>query len=70
MDERIESEEYLDLVRKPFRSWDHADTDEKRRYIGNLISNAAGTRLCSDDVMRLFIDWLNAYHDAHFAVIR
>jgi hypothetical protein len=70
IDERIESEEYLDLVRKAFRSWDHADTDEKRRYIGNLISNAAGTRLCSDDVIRLFIDWLNSYHETHFAVIR
>lgn len=28
------------------------------------------TRLCSDDVLRLFIDWLDLYHEAHFAVIR
>jgi len=67
---RIQSEEYLDLVRKSFRSWDHADTDEKRRIIANLVSNAAGTRICSDDVVRLFIDWVNLYHEAHFAVIR
>jgi hypothetical protein len=50
--------------------WDRADTEEKRRYIGNLVSNAAGTRLCSDDVIRLFVDWLDLYHEAHFAVIR
>jgi hypothetical protein len=70
IDERIESEEYLDVVRKAFRTWDSADTDEKRRYVGNLVSNAAGTRLCSDDVIRLFVDWLDKYHETHFAVIR
>lgn len=70
IDERIQSDSYLDVVRKSFRSWDRADTDEKRKYIANLISNAAGTILCSDDVVRLFVDWLNLYHEAHFSVIR
>jgi hypothetical protein len=70
IDERIQSEEYLDIVRKAFRAWDRADTDEKRRYVGNIVSNAAGTRLCSDDVLRLFVDWLDKYHEAHLAVIR
>lgn len=70
IDDRIQSDEYLDVVRKGFRAWDRADTDEKRTYFANLVSNAAGTRLCSDDVVRLFIDWLDKYHEAHFAVIR
>lgn len=70
LDERIQSDEYLGLVRSAFRTWDRAETDEKRRYIANLISNAAGTRLCTDDVVRLFIDWLNLYHEIHFAVMR
>lgn len=70
IDERITSEEYLALVRRAFRVWDRADTEEKRRYVGNLVTNAAGTRLCSDDVVRLFIDWLDLYHEAHFAVIQ
>jgi len=30
--------------------WDEASTEEKRRYIGNILVNAAGTRICSDDV--------------------
>ncbi len=68
--ERIESEAYLDIVRKTFRVWDNADTDEKRRYAANLIVNSSGSRICSDDVVRLFIDWLDLYHEAHFAVIR
>lgn len=70
IDERIQSEEYLDIVRKAFRTWDEADTDEKRKYIANLITNAGGTKLTSDDVIRLFIDWLDLYHEAHLAVIR
>lgn len=70
IDERIQSESYLSLVRRAFRTWDHADTEEKRKYAANLIANAAGTQLCSDDVVRLFIDWLDQYHEVHFAVIR
>lgn len=70
VDERIQSEEYLGLVRKAFRAWDEADTDEKRRYAANIVTNSAGTRVCSDDVVRLFLDWLELYHEAHFAVIR
>lgn len=70
VDDRIQSEEYLDLVRKSFRTWDFADTDEKRKYVANLISNSAGSKLCSDDVVRLFIDWLGNYHESHFSVIR
>lgn len=70
IEERIQSEDYLLLVRKAFRTWDEADTEEKRKYVKNVVANSAGTRLCSDDVIRLFIDWLNLYHEAHFAVIR
>jgi hypothetical protein len=70
IDERIQSEEYLDLVRKAFRVWDHADTNEKRKYAANIVSNSSGTKLCSDDVVRLFIEWLDTYHESHFAVIR
>ena len=70
VDERIQSEGYLALVRRAFRTWDRSDTEEKRGYVGNLVANAAGTRICSDDVLRLFVDWLDLYHEAHFAVIR
>lgn len=70
IDERIQSQEYLGIVRKAFRAWDDADTAEKRRYAANLVTNAAGTRVCSDDVLRLFLDWLVLYHEAHFTVIR
>jgi hypothetical protein len=70
IEERIQSEPYLDLVRRAFRAWDRADTDEKRNYVASLVANASGTKLTSDDVVRLFIDWLDSYHEAHFAVIR
>jgi hypothetical protein len=70
IDQRIQSQEYLALVRQAFRVWDQAETEEKRNFVANVVSNAAGTRVCSDDVVRLFITWLELYHEAHFAVIR
>ncbi|NIC05637.1 hypothetical protein [Billgrantia bachuensis] len=69
-EERIQSEEYLALVRRAFRSWDEAETQEKRAYVVNLISNAAASHLCPDDLIRLFNDWLDKYHETHFRVIR
>jgi len=70
VDERIQTPEYLALVRQAFRAWDNAETDAKRTFVVNLVANCAGTRVCSDDVVRLFISWLSIYHEAHFAVIR
>lgn len=70
VEERIQSPEYLTLVRGAFRAWDEAETDEKRKCAANLIVNAAGSRICSDDVVRLFIDWIEMYHEVHFAVMR
>jgi hypothetical protein len=67
---RMESQAYLALVRRAFRTWDEADTDEKRRLVKNLLTNAGGTTLCPDDLVRLFIQWIDYYHEAHFAVIR
>ena len=67
---RIESEEYLALVRKGFRAWDKADNEEKRELIRRLLTNAGATTLCPDDLIRLFIDWIDYYHEAHFMVIR
>ena len=70
IDERIQSEGYLSLVRKAFRTWDNSETQEKRRMLGNAVTNAGGTRACPDDVIRLFLDWIELYNEVHFAVIR
>lgn len=67
---RLETEEYLGIVRKAFGVWDRADTDDKRKLIQRLISNAAGTSIATDDLVRLFIEWIDYYHEIHFAVIR
>ena len=67
--ERISSDEYQSLVKKTFREWSSIDTESKRRYVRNLLSNAAASSMTSDDVIRLFIDWLNDYSDMHFEVI-
>ncbi len=67
--ERIESREFQSLVRKTFREWSGAESEEKRVYIRNILANAAATSLTSDDVLRLFISWINIYSEMHFQVI-
>lgn len=57
-------------MRKTFRQWDEVDTAEKRHFLVQLITNAGGTRIVSDDIVRLFLDWIDLYHESHFAVIR
>jgi hypothetical protein len=67
---RIESPEYLKLIKKCFRDWSAAESEEKRILIRNLLTNAAVHRICTDDVVRLFIQWIEMYSEAHFAVIK
>ena len=66
---RVESKEFQSLVRKTFREWSGAESEEKRKYIKNILSNAAASQVTSDDVIRLFIDWINKYSEMHFQVI-
>ena len=54
--QRIESPAYLALVRKSFRSWDEADTQDKKQILKKLIANAGGKNLRPDDLIRLFIN--------------
>src|SRR5690606_26058188 len=68
---RIESEEYQSLMRKAFRNWAGVESQKKREYIRNILSNAAATSttFTSDDVVSLFLDWLQRYSEFHFVVI-
>ncbi|MFY0629726.1 MAG: hypothetical protein JXR05_05050 [Flavobacteriaceae bacterium] len=68
--ERMESEEYLALVRRGFKEWDNAQTSAKKEYIRKLLTNACATNLTTDDLIQLFIDWISTYHDTHFLVIK
>lgn len=68
--ERMESEEYLTLVRKGFKEWDNAETFQKKEYIRKLLTNACATNISTDDLIQLFIDWLRTYHETHFLVIQ
>lgn len=69
INERLNSPEYQSLLKKTFREWSGAESEDKRSYIRNILANAAATTLVSDDVVRLFIDWLGAYSELHFKVI-
>src|SRR5690606_19050862 len=67
--DRIESPEYQALLKKAFRNWSSVDTEYKRQRVRNILANAAAGKTTSDDVVRLFLDWVNAYSDFHFEVI-
>lgn len=69
IDKRIESEEYLNLVRKTFKKWDEAETLEKRDMLRKLITNAGGITVVQDDWVRMFLDWIEQYHELHFSII-
>lgn len=66
---RVESEEYQSLLKKSFRKWSSIDSESKRHKIRNILSNAASSSLVSDDVVSLFIDWIEQYSDFHFEVV-
>ncbi len=68
--DRIESPGYLNLVKKCFHSWDEADSQDKKQMLKKLITNASAIKLCPDDLVRLFIAWIDQYHEAHFLVIK
>lgn len=67
--ERVASPEYQSILKKAFRNWSNIDSEEKRQKIRNILSNAAATDMVTDDVVRLFLDWMDDYSDFHFEVI-
>jgi hypothetical protein len=67
---RIESPEYLSLIKKCFRDWSAAESEEKRVYVRNLLTTAATSRICTDDVVRMFIRWIDTYSELHFKVVK
>lgn len=66
---RMESPGYLSLVKKAFRDWSAAESEEKRKLIRNLLTNAAGTNITTDDVIAMFLTWVDRYSETHFKVI-
>lgn len=68
--ERLESAEYLNLVRKSFRNWSAAESEEKRILIRNLLVNGAIRFTSPNSALSMFIDWLDKYSEEHFQVIR
>lgn len=67
---RMKSPEYHAILRRCFRNWAGAESEEKRTILRNILTNAAGSRLASDDQVKLFTDWVGKYSEVHFKVIR
>ena len=67
--ERVASREYQSLVNKAMRDWVGTESKKKRDFVRNVLANAAASRVAPDDVVRLFLQWLDIYSELHFAVI-
>lgn len=67
---RLNSDEYLPLVRQGFRVWDKSETQDKRELVRRVLTNAACDSLCTDDFVRRFIEWIDEYNELHFRIIR
>jgi hypothetical protein len=67
--ERVASPEYQSLIRKAFREWTGAESEAKRKLVSNILANAASSSITSDDVVRMFLQWINGYSELHFEII-
>jgi len=67
--QRVESNEYQNLIQKAFRDRSTYETQEKREHLRKLLSNAASPGILPDELISLFIDWLRRYNDLHFKVM-
>lgn len=66
---KLEVTELFGLVEKAFRTWDAAGTQEKRKMVRVLLTNAAASPVTEDDLVRLFIEWMDKYNESHFKVL-
>lgn len=67
--ERVASPEYQSILKKSFRDWAGTESEDKRILLRNLLVNAASSKICSDDVVKLFLVWIQTYSEFHFSVI-
>lgn len=68
---KISGSEFQSLTKKAFRDWGASESEDKRVYIRNILSNAAvdETTGYSYDVIRMFLDWIKNYSELHFKII-
>jgi len=69
IEERVTGPEYLSLIKQVYRDWSAGDSEKKRIHLRNLLANAAECRLTSDNVVSLFIKWINEFSELHLDVI-
>jgi hypothetical protein len=67
--ERIKSHAYQALLRKAFRDWAGTESEDKRTFVRNILANAASSNIASDDVIKLFLEWIKDYSELHFHAI-
>ncbi len=67
--QRVESDEYQNLIRRAFRDRSTYENEEKRDYLRKLLTNAAYPGVVPDGLVKIFIDWTGRYNELHFRVL-
>lgn len=69
--DKVSSVDFQSLSKKAFREWGAAESEQKRIYIRNILSNTAAdiSETYSYDVIRMFLDWIKTYSELHFKII-
>ncbi|MEI1279647.1 hypothetical protein V6Z05_15060 [Leptospira venezuelensis] len=69
IEDRIASDGYLNLIKKVYRDWSAGESEKKRFYLRNLLTNAAASQITPDTVISLFIDWVSRFSELHLDLI-
>lgn len=69
--DKVSSTDFQSLSKKAFREWGAAESEQKRIYIRNILSNTAvdASETYSYDVIRMFLDWIKNYSELHFRIM-
>ncbi len=68
--ERVESREYVRLVKRAIARYSIIDSEIKRHLVKNVLANAAVLTLSPDALLERFIDWIEDFGEDYFRVIK
>ncbi|MDR0484009.1 MAG: hypothetical protein LBH40_01845 [Alphaproteobacteria bacterium] len=67
---KVSSEEFQSLCKKAFRDWGAIGSEDKRKYVRNVLVNSASDNQTGYEIVKLFLDWIQKYSDLHFNIMK
>jgi hypothetical protein len=67
---KVNSDEFESLCKKAFRAWGAIGSEDKRKYVRNILVNSASDTQTGYEVIKLFLDWIQKYSELHFNIMK